>query len=253
MPLPIKPKFLFIFSKFILKIPVVMVDTLPNLLPPIAAVAVYLGGIVLISELLSRFWAVDGEITRKVVHIGTGNVILLAWWLQIPAWVGICCSVLASIVTLISYKLPILPGVNSIGRKSFGTFFYAVSMGILVWYFWGINQPQYAAIGILTMSYGDGMAALIGQRFGKHPYKIGGIIKSWEGSLTMLVISYFICHVILTLTLGSSWQNLLISILLAISATGLESLSWWGIDNLTVPVGSAFISYALVDYFLVMH
>lgn len=223
-----------------------MVATFPHLFLPIAIVATYLGTIVLISECLSRFWAVDGEITRKVVHIGTGNVILLAWWLQIPAWVGITCSILASIVTLISYKLPILPGVNSIGRKSLGTFFYAVSMGILVWYFWGINQPQYAAIGILTMSYGDGMAALIGQRFGKHQYKVGGMTKSWEGSLTMFLVSYAICNIILSFSCGNTWQISLISIALAISITGLESFSWWGIDNLTVPIGSAFTSYILV-------
>lgn len=223
-----------------------MPNTLSNLWLPIAVVAAYLGVIILVSESLKRFFAVDGEITRKVVHIGTGNVILLAWWFQIPAWVGISASVLASIVTLASYKLPILPGVNSIGRRSLGTFFYAVSMGILVGYFWGIDQPQYAAIGILIMSYGDGMAALIGQRFGKHIYKVGGMTKSWEGSLTMLVVSYVVCNVILFSTFGNSWQNLFISVLLAISATGLESFSWWGVDNLTVPVGSAFISYALV-------
>lgn len=224
-----------------------MVDTLPRLLPPIVAVAVYLGVIVLISESLSRFWAVDAEITRKVVHIGTGNVILLAWWLQIPGWVGIGASILASIFTLVSYKLPILPGVNSVGRKSLGTFFYAVSMGILVWYFWGINQPQYAAIGILTMSYGDGMAALIGQRFGKHSYKVGGMTKSWEGSITMFLVSYAICNIILIFSFSNTLQISFISIVLAIFATGLESLSWWGVDNLTVPVGSAFISYILVS------
>ena len=223
-----------------------MVDIIHPLFLPIAVVAAYLGMIVLISDILSRFWAVNGEITRKVVHIGTGNVILLAWWLQIPAWVGVSASIVASIVTLVSYKLPILPGVNSIGRKSFGTFFYAVSMGILVGYFWGIHQPQYAAIGILTMSYGDGMAALIGQRYGKHKYKVGGMTKSWEGSLTMFLISYLICNIILIFTFANTWQNSLISILLAIFATGLESLSWWGIDNLTVPIGSAFIGYALV-------
>ena len=229
-----------------------MVDNLPSLFPSIAAVAVYLGVIIFISELLSRVWAVDGEITRKVVHIGTGNVILLAWWLQIPAWVGIGASILASIVALISYRLPILPGVNSIGRKSLGTFFYAVSMGILVWYFWGINQPQYATIGILTMSYGDGMAALIGQHFGQHQYQVGGMTKSWEGSLAMFLVSYAICNIILMFSLGHTWQNSFISTVLAISATGLESFSWWGIDNLTVPVGSALISYLLV-YLLAMH
>lgn len=35
------------------------------------------------------------------------------------------------------------------------------------------------------MSYGDGFASLIGQRFGKHKYNLVGDIKSIEGSLAM--------------------------------------------------------------------
>jgi len=228
-----------------------MVDSLPNLwqpiVPPVILVAAYLSIIVLVAELLHRRWAIEGEITRKVVHIGTGNVILLAWWLQIPAWIGVTAAVLAGVVTLVAHKFPILPGVNSIGRKSLGTSFYALSMGILVAYFWEIHQPQYAAIGILTMSYGDGMAALIGQRFGKHQYKVQGITKSWEGSLTMGAFSYGVCSLILVFTLGNPWQVWLISSIVALVATGLECFSWWGLDNLTVPVASAFAAYALVQ------
>lgn len=225
-----------------------MVDSPPTLWQPIALVALYLGLIFLTSESLHRYLAINGEISRKVVHIGTGNVILLAWWLQIPAWVGMTAAVLASMLALISHKLPILPGVNSIGRNSLGTFFYAVSMGLLVAYFWGVQQPQYAAIGILIMSYGDGMAAIIGQNWGKHIYKVGGMTKSWEGSLTMAVISFIVCNLILVLTIGNTWQIWCVSLIVAIVATGLESFSWWGMDNLTVPVGSAAIAYTLVKF-----
>lgn len=225
-----------------------MVDSSPTLWQPIALVALYLGIILLTSESLHRYFAVNGEISRKVVHIGTGNVILLAWWLQIPAWVGMMAAVLASMLALVSYKLPILLGVNSIGRRSFGTFFYAVSMGILVAYFWRVGQPQYAAIGILIMSYGDGMAAIIGQNFGRHIYTVGDMTKSWEGSLTMLIISYLVCNIILCMTVGSTWQIWCVSLIVAIVATGLESFSLWGMDNLTVPVGSAAIAYTLVKF-----
>jgi phytol kinase len=223
-----------------------MVDSPPTLWQPIALVAFYLGLILLISELSHRYWAINSEVSRKIVHIGVGNVILLAWWFQIPAWVGMTAAVLASMLALVSYKLPILPGVNSIGRKSFGTLFYAVSMGLLVTYFWGIQQPQYAAIGILIMSYGDGMAAIIGQNWGKHIYYVGGMTKSWEGSLTMAVVSYIVCNLILIVTIGNIWQVWGVSLIVALVATGLESFSWWGMDNLTVPVGSAAIAYTAV-------
>ncbi|MEH2391264.1 MAG: diacylglycerol/polyprenol kinase family protein [Nostoc sp.] len=210
----------------------------------IASAAIWVLLILLIAWVVNRF-ADKPEIVRKIVHIGTGNVILIAWWLDIPASVGITASILASAITLLSYRLPILPGINSVGRQSLGTFFYSVSFGILVAWFWYLQQPQYAALGILIMTWGDGLAALIGQRFGTHKYKVFGTQKSWEGSLTMMLVSYVVSSLILVGTQGNSWQTWAISLLVAFIATGLEAVSFLGIDNLTVPLGSAALAYFL--------
>jgi phytol kinase len=179
------------------------------------------------------------EITRKTVHIGAGHVILIAWWLAIPAIAGIVASVLFSAVALLSYRFPLLPGINSVGRKSLGTFFYALSIGLLVGWFWPLQQQAYAAIGILTMTWGDGLAALVGQRFGEHPYQIWGEKKSWEGSLTMLLVSYAVCASILVAVQGPVMATWLIAAAAAAIATALESISKYGIDNLSVPLGTA--------------
>ena len=187
--------------------------------------------------------------SRKVVHIGTGNVILLAWWLKIPAWVGISAGIISAAIALISYRLPILPSVNGVGRKSLGTFFYAVSVGILIGWFWSIQQPQYAAQGILIMAWGDGLAAVIGQNFGKHPYQVWGMNKSWEGSLTMCLVSYIVCSLILLAVQGNIWQTWVVAIPVAFVATGLETLSKVGLDNLTVPLGSAALCFLLNQFF----
>ncbi len=213
----------------------------------VAIVAVWVSLILVIAWLTNRFVNEDPEILRKIVHIGTGNVILFAWWLDIPASVGITASILASAVTLLSYLFPILPGINSVGRQSLGTFFYAVSIGVLVGCFWHLQQPQYAAIGILVMAWGDGLAALIGQRYGKHKYQVFGAQKSWEGSLTMAVVSYIVCSLILLFTLGNVWQTWLVSLAVALVATGLEAFSLLGVDNLTVPLGSAAFAFVLIQ------
>ncbi|MDZ8070145.1 MAG: SEC59/DGK1/VTE5 family protein [Nostoc sp. DedQUE08] len=213
-------------------------------LPAEGIAAIWVLLILLIAGVVNRF-ADKPEIVRKIVHIGTGNVILIAWWLDIPASVGITASILASAITLLSYRLPILPGINSVGRQSLGTFFYSVSFGILVAWFWYLQQPQYAALGILVMTWGDGLAALIGQRFGKHKYKVFGTEKSWEGSLTMMLVSYVVSSLILVGTQGNSWQTWAVSLLVAVIATGLEAVSFLGIDNLTVPLGSAALAFFL--------
>lgn len=221
-----------------------------SLLFSITLVACYLGILILIAEKLKSLFSTDGEITRKVVHIGTGNVILLAWWLNIPAWVGVSAAILAATIAIISYFFPILPSLNSVGRRSWGTFFYAVSIGVLVACFWPISRPEYAAIGILIMALGDGLAALVGQNFGQHPYEIFGSRKSLEGSLTMLGISFLVSLIILAFVNGINWQIILISLVVALTATILETFSKLGIDNLTVPLGSAAIAYFLCQIFI---
>lgn len=210
-----------------------------------AIVAVWLGLIVVIAEAVDRTGWAGAEAVRKVVHIGVGNVILLAWWLQIPLWLGVTASILASLVALLSYRIAILPSINGVGRKSLGTFFYAVSFGVLIAYFWSLNQPEYAVIGVLVMTWGDGLAALIGQRFGRHIYKLWDVQKSWEGSLTMAIASYVVSSLILLGVQGNIGQTWTVPIAVALVATLLEAFSKYGIDNLTVPVGSAIVAFVL--------
>ncbi|MDB9340440.1 MULTISPECIES: diacylglycerol/polyprenol kinase family protein [Cyanophyceae] len=230
--------------------PAIDFTSTPPLWLQITVVAVWVSFILLIAWVVHRFAKGEPEIVRKIVHIGTGNVIMLAWWLDVPASLGITASIVASAITLLSYRFPLLPGINSVGRQSLGTFFYAVSMGILVAWFWHIEQPQYAAIGIMVMAWGDGLAALIGQRFGKHKYKILGAQKSWEGSLTMALVSFIISIRILLSVEGNVWQTWVVSLAIALAATSLEAISFLGIDNLTVPLGSASLAFVLIEIFL---
>ena len=218
-------------------------ESTPDLWLHVAIIGLGLGAIVLLAETLHRRISSNSELARKVVHIGTGNVILVAWWLQLPAWVGISASIVASIIALLSYYIPFLPGINSVGRKSLGTFFYAISIGILIAWFWPIQQFHYAALGILVMTWGDGLAGLIGQRFGQHPYEIWGMKKSWEGSLTMAVTSYIVSCLILLSVQGNVWQTWVMPIAIALVATSLEAFSKLGLDNLTVPLGSAALAF----------
>ncbi|WP_414552691.1 diacylglycerol/polyprenol kinase family protein [Anabaena sp. CCY 0017] len=230
--------------------PAIDFTSTPPLWLQITVVTVWVSLILLIAWVVYRFAKGEPEIVRKIVHIGTGNVIMLAWWLDVPASLGITASIVASAITLLSYRFPLLPGINSVGRQSLGTFFYAVSMGILVAWFWHIEQPQYAAIGIMVMAWGDGLAALIGQRFGKHKYKVFGAQKSWEGSLTMALVSFIISSLILLSVEGNLWQTWVVSLAIALTATSLEAISFLGIDNLTVPLGSASLAFLLINIFL---
>ncbi|HSM83206.1 MAG TPA: SEC59/DGK1/VTE5 family protein, partial [Nodosilinea sp.] len=196
----------------------------------IGLVAAWLAVVGGVAEGLRRATDLDTEITRKIVHIGAGHVILLAWWLRTPTWMGIAASAVFSGVALLSYRLPILPGVNGVGRQSLGTFFYAVSIGVLTALFWPLGAPQYAVLGILVMTWGDGLAALVGQNFGRHPYQVWGNQKSWEGSLAMVLASFVVSGLVLGSTAGFTATVGATAAVVAIAATLLETLSFYGLD-----------------------
>jgi len=101
----------------------------------IGAVVTWLGLVFLTSEILHRLKQ-DPELVRKVVHIGTGNVLLISWWLHIPTWLCITAGVTFSAIALASHRINILPMLNDVGRKTYGVFYYALSITILVTLLW---------------------------------------------------------------------------------------------------------------------
>ncbi len=201
----------------------------------VVGVALWLGLVLTAALVVQRTTTASAETIRKIVHIGTGNVILLAWWWRVPTWMGVGAAGLAAVVTLISYWVPLLPGIDSVNRRSFGTFFYAVSIGILMAWFWPQAHYQYTVLGILIMVWGDGLAAVVGQRWGKHPYALAGIHKTWEGSLTMAGVSGLVAGCVL------GWTPVVLVV--ALVAAILEIFSYYGLDNLTVPLVTAGVAF----------
>ncbi len=204
-------------------------------LASMAGVALWLGLVLTTAVMVQRTTTADPETIRKIVHIGTGNVILLAWWWRVPTWMGVGAALAAAVITLLSYWVPLLPGIDSVQRRSWGTFFYAVSIGVLILWFWPPGDYQYAVLGILIMVWGDGLAAVVGQRWGKHPYALAGIAKTWEGSLTMAGVAGLVAGLLL------GWTPLVPVI--ALVAAVLEIFSYYGLDNLTVPLGTAAVAF----------
>ncbi|UZQ55408.1 SEC59/DGK1/VTE5 family protein [Trichothermofontia sichuanensis B231] len=223
-------------------------EVIPWLWVQVGAVVGWLSAIGLVAIALSYQIHVEPELVRKVVHIGTGNIIVLAWWLQVPAWLGIGAAIVFSLLAFFSSRYPLLPGLDTIGRKSLGTVFYAISIGVLIAGFWR-SAPHFAVLGVLVMTWGDGLAGLCGKWFGQHQYTVWGMQKSWEGSLTMAIVSGLVSGLVLWGTMGHGWQIWVSAIAIGLIAMGLETVSKWGLDNLTVPIGSAVIAW-LLSYLL---
>ncbi len=188
----------------------------------------------------------DPELVRKWVHIGIGNLIVFAWGFKFPLMLCLAFCLPFVGLTLVSYRLPILQSINGVGRRSLGTFYYALSITFLIGLFWTLEQPQYAALGVLIMTWGDALAALVGQRWGKKVYRVFGVQKTVEGSLVMAGVSTVVSVGVLGSSAGWSAMILLVAMGIGVLASGLEVFSAGGIDNLTVPIGTALTAWWLL-------
>ena len=197
-------------------------------------IALWIIIILLIAFLCKRYFPKKEELSRKIIHIGTGPVILLAWLFDIPKNIAFFSAFFITIALGINYRYRLFPAIEDIERKSFGTIAYGISITLLLLLFW----PRYASsisIGVLSMAFGDGLAGLIGRSINSPKWSVLSQTKSIAGTFTMGSVVG-----ILTATI-SSINNLGIQpleiIVISLIATFLEQISPWGIDNITVPIG----------------
>ena len=178
------------------------------------------------------------ELSRKIVHIGTGPVIPLAWWIGIPAGLAIAVSSIITLGLLINHQLRFIPAMEDVPRQTYGTIAYGLSITILLILFWSQN-PAAVSIGVLTMAFGDGLAGLIGRQVKSPSWTILNQRKSIAGTLTMAITGSILLVLITTLS-GQHLEPLQIIGITSL-AVSLEQISPWGIDNLTVPIGVASV------------
>ena len=199
-----------------------------------------------ISTILQKKNILGDEGARKFIHIGVSNWWILAMFFftdENKVWFAMIAPFTFIILNYLSYRLNILKAMERGGKGNLGTVYFPISLLILVALTFGVvDNPFIGAVGILVMGYGDGLAAVIGKRFGKRMLVNG---KSFEGSLTMFIASFVVTFVIATFT-----QSIGIALLLAMGvaafATLIELFTPKGLDNLSVPLGSSLIFYLLL-------
>ena len=201
----------------------------------------YIFFIIFISSLVSKK---HSELSRKVVHIGVCN-----WWIIVILFFNnmfLTCIVpgLFCIINFISYKKDIFKSMERDDKKSLGTVYYAISCLVLTLlsFLWFKNR-LYAGIGLFTMGYGDGLAALVGSKFKSKKFVIFGNEKTVLGSITMFIAS-FIAISILSMCFN---QFSIIGVLfISVIATLIEAISPYGLDNITVPILTSILAYFVI-------
>jgi phytol kinase len=213
----------------------------PNILGLILSY-VFIFAIVGISTLLQNKKLLSVEGARKFVHIGVSN-----WWiiamLTFDSFIfAIIPPITFIILNYANYRLKLVKVMDNEKRSDLGTVYFPISLLILAFLSWGVAPfnvaplGYFGAFGILVMGYGDGFAAVIGEKFGKTKLVFG---KSLEGSLAMFAASLIVATILL-LVVGGQPLWWLIALVLAVVATLVELYSPFGLDNLSVPLVVSF-------------
>ena len=207
-----------------------------------ALIGIYIVFIFLISKLFKNFYPNNQELLRKIIHIGMGPLIPLAKLLEIEQSAAQYFAGGMSILIVINYIYKLFPIIEDVDRKSFGTFFYCFSLLILISLFWE-KDPLALTAGFFIMSFGDGLAGLIGKNFKSKNWEILNQKKSIIGTSTMFLTSLLVLF-ILGYTNNTDFNYYYFSI--ALLATLLEQVSVIGIDNFSVPIITSIIFHLLI-------
>ena len=163
-----------------------MTSVLIQQLIGVAVVLAWLAVVVGTALIIRHRFPEQREWSRKVVHIGTGPVVLLAWALGIERWVALPAAIAVTLATALNHRFRLLPAVEDVGRHSYGTIAYGASIAILLALFWPA-QPLAVAAGVLVMAIGDGLAGLLGPQLRSPRWQLLSQGKSLAGTLAMAI------------------------------------------------------------------
>ncbi|RJO99065.1 phosphatidate cytidylyltransferase [Exiguobacterium sp. RIT452] len=184
------------------------------------------------------------ETVRKWIHIAVGHWVFLALaWID-QWYIAIVPLLFFTVVNLITLKRG-NGQMNQVERISYGTVYYPVALALLVMLFFE-QEPMALVAGSMVLAWGDGLAALVGKRFGKTFYTRGNIKRSFEGSIAMFLASFLVLTVTFLFYELPSWLAVSYGFLLANIATLIEAVSYRDTDNLLIPLTiGALVAFAL--------
>ena len=208
----------------------------------VLAVLVWLTLVTAVSLAVQARWPDRGEWSRKVVHIGAGPVVLIAWALGIDRWIALPTAALATLLAAVNHRRRLLPGLEDVDRASYGTVAYGASITLLLLVWWP-QEPLVVASGVLVMAFGDGLAGLLGPQLTSPSWRILDQRRSLAGTATMALTSLAVLLALAALAAagGQPVPTPTAVVGIALAATLLEQVAIGGLDNLSVPLAVAWL------------
>jgi phytol kinase len=208
-------------------------------------------------DALAHRGVVGSQLSRKIIHIGTGPLFVACWnlfspepqarWLAALVPGAITLQFLAVGLGLMRDDAAVAAMTRTGDRREIlrGPLYYGVVFVLLTLVFW--RESPAGIMALMALCGGDGLADIVGRRLGTRKLP-GHTNKSWAGSLAMFsgsfifgfgFVVWFSAVGYFPLDLG---RAALVAGVACLAATVVEALSPPDIDNLLIVAVVATIS-----------
>ena len=203
----------------------------------------YVFAMIGLAELLRRWRGYGSGFTRKVIHIGVG---MMSWFL--PAlftspWPFVAACGAFMVINLLDWRYDFFKAMKSSSRSNLGTVYFPLAAAVVALVFW--EQPPLMVAALMPLTWGDGLAPVIGATWGKRVYRIHTSTRTLEGSLGFFVAGFVFTWLALWVMPGLPEISPAAAVLPALIIMGvttlIEAVSIWGLDNLTVTAAAILI------------
>ena len=205
---------------------------------------VFVFAMIFIATVIQKLFNLNNDFSRKIIHIAVGNWVFIALYYFTEWYCAIIGPVAFILINFLSYKYTIFKAME-LEEKNPGTVYYSVSLTICTLLTFS-RSPLLVLpfLGIMAMTWGDGMAAVVGKKIPIKQLRPG---KSLGGSGSFFIFT-LISSIVYLLIGGSTFSTgtvLLIGLITALLGAIIELYSPKNLDNLTVPLVIGMIGFLI--------
>lgn len=203
----------------------------------------YVFAIIGVAEGLRRWRGYGSGFTRKVIHIGVG---MMSWFLPFlftSALPFVFACVVFMVINFVDWRYGLIGSMQSKHRSNLGTVYFPFAAAVVALIFW--ERPPLMVAALMPLTWGDGLAPVIGANYGRNFYRIHTSTRTLEGSAGFFVAGLLATWLALWVMPGapdiSPAAAVLPALVIMLATTLIEAVSIWGLDNLTVTAAAILI------------
>jgi phytol kinase len=203
----------------------------------------YVFAIIGLAEGLRRWRGYGSGFTRKVIHIGVG---MMSWFLPFlftSPWPFVFACAAFMVINLLDWRYGFFSAMQSSNRSNLGTVYFPLAAAVVALIFW--DEPPLMVAALMPLTWGDGLAPVVGATYGRRFYKIHTSTRTIEGSIGFFIAGLIFTWLALWVMPGppeiSPLGALPPALLIMAVTTVIEAVSIYGLDNLTVTAAAILI------------